>query len=298
MEMEMSMNVINFKDKSCERVRENLDAHLSNELTNEFKLEVLEHLKRCPTCAEALANAQRIKDALKRAIHQEKFAPPGLQQRISKEIQRQPEWNYRWAAVAAIVVLTVGILSVRQWMNARRGSQVDIPLQTTGNQRRSEKDNEAYALGLDDHINCALRRDFTSGPLSFEQISKDIGTDYVALASLIKEKIPQNYTLTAGHQCDFHGRNFVHLILTDRKNTLSIVLTKKQGETFDKGAPDAQVAGTPLYQAHRQEQESLGFETSDFLAYVVSGLAGKEHLQIASSLIPSISKFLARLENE
>jgi hypothetical protein len=296
--MEMFMNVINFEDNPCERVRKNLDAHLSNELAAEANLEVLEHLKRCPRCAEALAGGQRIKDALKRAIDREEFAPTDLQQRISKEIHRQPGWNYRWLAVAAIVVLTVGVWSVRQWMNARRASEVDISLHTTGNQRLPGKDDEAYNLGLDDHINCALRRDFSSGPLSFEQISKEIGTDYVALAASIKEKIPQNYTLTAGHQCDFHGRNFVHLILTDRKNTLSIVLTKKQGETFDKAAPDAQVAGTQLYESRKQEQESVGFETPDYLAYVVSGLAGKEHLQIASSLIPTISKFLARLENE
>jgi hypothetical protein len=298
--VELFMTVINFEDKACERVRRSLDYYLSNELPTEANLEAVRHLKVCPRCAEARAGGQRIKVALKRAIGQEECAPQGLEQRILKEIKRQAGWSYRWLAVAAIVVLTVGVVGARHWLNARHASEVHFALHTTGNQSHSGKDDEAFNLGLDDHINCALSRNFSSGTLSFEQISRSIGPYYAGLAPLVKDQIPQNYKLMAGHQCGFQGRNFVHLIYTDRKEILSIILTKKQGETFDKSTPGAgaQVSGTSLYQSRREEQESVGFETLDYLAYVVSGLAREDHLQIASRLIPSIQRFLTRLETE
>jgi hypothetical protein len=299
-DVEMFMNAINFEGKACERVRRNLGTYLSNELSTEADLEVFRHLKGCQRCTEAVAGLQRIKYALKRAIDKEDFAPTSLERRILKDIKHQAGLSYRWLAVAAIIILTVGGMGARHWLNARRASEVDIALHTTEKESPSGKDNQAFHLGLDDHISCALHRDFSSNPLSFDQISSDIGADYAGLAPSLIDQIPQNYKLTAGHQCSFQGRKFVHLIYTDRKAILSIILTKKQGETFSKSASgaDAQVAGTSLYQSRRQEQESVGFETLGYLAYVVSGLAREDHLQIASSLIPSIQKFFARLETE
>ncbi|MCI0665785.1 MAG: hypothetical protein L0220_32410, partial [Acidobacteria bacterium] len=149
-----------------------------------------------------------------------------------------------------------------------------------------------------DHIHCALHRDFSAGPRSFERMSHDLGPEYIGLIPSVKERVPQDYTLMVGHRCDFKGRNFVHLILTNQKTILSVILTKKNGETFDKNAVAAvmQASGAPLYRARLQDQEVVGFETRDYLAYVVSGLPQDEHLRLASSLTPSVRNFLGRLE--
>jgi hypothetical protein len=126
----------------------------------------------------------------------------------------------------------------------------------------------------------------------------DMGPEYFGLVTLVKERVPQNYTVMVGHRCSYKGRNFVHLILTSQSTTLSVILTKKNGETFDNSAliRSLQDSGAPLYRARMQGQEVVAFETRDHLAYVVSGLPQEEHLQMAAGLAPSMRTFLGQLE--
>jgi len=130
-------------------------------------------------------------------------------------------------------------------------------------------------------------------------MSHDLGPDYAGLVSLVKERVPQDYTVMVGHRCDYKGRNFVHLILTSQKTILSVILTKKDGETFDKSALATvlQGAGPPIYRTRMQDQEIVGFETRNYLAYVVSSLPQEDHFQLASGLAPSVRNFLAQLES-
>ncbi|MCI0388042.1 MAG: zf-HC2 domain-containing protein [Acidobacteria bacterium] len=290
------MKLISFEDKSCERYRKHLDAYLSNELTVETNLDVLTHLERCPRCTEELETKQRVKNALKRAMDRQEPAPVDLQQKILKEIRPQSRPNYWWLAVAATIVLSVGAFGVLRWINTRHASNGFIKL--GGNELISNNNAEMLNIGVGDHIHCALHRDFSAGPRSFERMSHDLGPEYIGLIPSVKERVPQDYTLMVGHRCDFKGRNFVHLILTNQKTILSVILTKKNGETFDKNAVAAvmQASGAPLYRARLQDQEVVGFETRDYLAYVVSGLPQDEHLRLASSLTPSVRNFLGRLE--
>jgi hypothetical protein len=162
----------------------------------------------------------------------------------------------------------------------------------------SDNNAELFNVGMGDHIHCALHRDFSSGPRSFERMARDLGPDYIDLVPLVKDHAPQDYTMMVGHRCDYKGRNFIHLILTNQKTILSIILTKKNGEAFDKSALATvlQSSGAPLYRARLQDQEIVGFETRDYVAYVVSGLPQEDHLQLASGLAPSVRVFLARLE--
>ena len=94
------------------------------------------------------------------------------------------------------------------------------------------------------------------------------------------------------------GDGFIHLILTNQKTILSIVLTKKNDEAFDRSALATvlQGSGAPLYQARLRDQEIIGFETRDYLAFVVSGLPQEDHFQLASGLAPSVRNFLVQLE--
>ncbi len=290
------MKLISFEDKSCERFRKRLDAYLSNELTLETNLNVLRHLERCPRCTEELETKQRVKNALKRAMDRQEPAPVDLQQKILKEIRHQTRRNYWWLAVAATVVLSVGAFGLLRWLNTRHASEGFI--QIGGNELISPNNAEMLKIGVGDHIHCALHRDFSAGPHSFERMSHDLGPEYIGLAPSVKERVPQDYTLMVGHRCDFKGRNFVHLILTNQKTILSVILTKKNGEAFDKGALATvlQESAGSLYRARLQDQEVVGFETRDYLAYVVSGLPQEEHLQLASSLTSSVRKFLGQLE--
>lgn len=297
------MNLINFEEKACERVRKFLDAYLSNELSAETKAETRRHLDRCARCAGEVETRRGIKAALKLAFDRDAPAPAELRGNILDRLNPQPvrtDWGRWLMAVAATVLLAAGGVGIWSWLAARRVSEgaLQAPASARDNNLISAKSLEAFNVGLGDHIHCALHRDYSSGPRSFERMSSDLGPDYIGLVSLVKEHAPRDYTVMVGHRCEFKGRQFVHLILTGRMNVVSVILTKKNGAGFDERASSTapREAGAPLYRARLQEQEIVGFETRDYLAYVVSGLPRDDHFHLAVDLAPSVRNFLARLE--
>jgi hypothetical protein len=58
----------------------------------------------------------------------------------------------------------------------------------------------------------------------------------------------------------------------------------------------SRAAGTPVYEARLQDYEVAEFETRDYLGFVVSNFAQQDNLQIASTLVPAVREFLARIE--
>ena len=291
------MNVVSFEQKSCERIRKYLDAYLSNELTAESKLEVLRHLDHCQDCSEALEARRRVKEALRQAVNRQEGAPAVLREKILKSTKPVTTWRSWSLAVAAAVVLMLGGWAVIRSLNWR--ATPGSPANANLNETLSERNTEILKIGLGDHVHCALHRDFSAGPRSFEQISNEMGPEFIKLAPVVKERVPQDYTLMVAHQCKFQGRAFVHLILTNQKNILSVILTKKNAESFDQINVHAvlEASGVPLYQTRLQDLEVAGFETRDYLAYVVSGLPQEDNLRLASNLAPAVRNFLARLES-
>ena len=55
-------------------------------------------------------------------------------------------------------------------------------------------------------------------------------------------------------------------------------------------------SGVSIREARIKGLEIAGFETRDYLAFVVSDLGRKENLQIASTLAPAVRKFLTGQE--
>jgi hypothetical protein len=88
------------------------------------------------------------------------------------------------------------------------------------------------------------------------------------------------------------------MILKSDEKVLSLVITKKNGEAFPESAAldVSRAAGTPLYEAPLQGYEVAGFETRDYLGFIISNLAQEDNLQIASTLAPVVRDFLARME--
>ena len=76
------------------------------------------------------------------------------------------------------------------------------------------------------------------------------------------------------------------------------MITRKQaGETFNGLATSPKPSGVPIYQATAGNYDVAGFETEQFLAYVVSDLGAKQNLEIAASLAPSVHHFLAAVRS-
>jgi len=51
-----------------------------------------------------------------------------------------------------------------------------------------------------------------------EQVAESMGPVYKGLVPLVKASLPLEYRIVMGHQCDYSGRGFVHLTMTDGKN--------------------------------------------------------------------------------
>lgn len=289
------MNVVSFEEKSCERIRKYLDAYVSHELTAETKLEVVRHLERCQDCTTALATRHRVKDALRQAVNRQEPASAALREKILRNNKPATSWRYWSLAVAASLVLMWGGWLAFRALNLRAASS--LPAQASLNVPLSEHNTEILKIGLGDHVHCALHRDFSGGPRSFERMSNEMGPEFINLMPVVNERVPHDYKMMVAHQCKFQGRTFVHLILTNQNNILSVILTKKNAESFDQTNLNAvlKASGVPLYQTRLQDLEVAGFETRDYLAYVVSGLPQEDNLRLASNLAPSVRNFLAKL---
>ena len=55
-------------------------------------------------------------------------------------------------------------------------------------------------------------------------------------------------------------------------------------------------SGVPIFGARMNDLEVAGFETRDYLAFIVSDLSRTDNLQIASTLAPQVHEFLSKLE--
>ena len=120
-----------------------------------------------------------------------------------------------------------------------------------------------------------------------------------AATSLVKERMPREYTVAVGHRCHYQGREFIHLIMRNQNDVVSLVITRRNGDAFptDGVAAIAQAAGGPIYHASWANQRVAGLETRNHLVFVISNDTSDANLQIAASLAPSVRAFLARLES-
>lgn len=292
------MNVANFDRHYCNKIRSYLDSYLNNELLIETNHEVLKHLENCADCTQALQTRQRVKNLLQKAVRRD-VAPAALRERIQKDIRkRAPAWRTRpfmqWAiAAAAAVVLMAGAWGVIRSLNSQsapRSSQAALtPL---------EQSVEILKIGLNDHAVCAIEHNQADRRLTLEQMAKEMGADYIGLVSVVKERAPAGYEIVVAHKCRVSKREFVHLILKSSDEVLSLALTKKSGEAFPQTAIAGmlEASGIRLYESRLDNYEVAGFETKDYLGFVVSNLDKENNLQIASSIAPAVRDFLAGLE--
>jgi hypothetical protein len=120
-----------------------------------------------------------------------------------------------------------------------------------------------------------------------------MGPKYKDLVPIVSAAAPTDYQILMGHQCDYGGRRYVHLALSNGKNLMSLVIARKEhGESLAGLAPALRASGVSVYQAAAQQYQVAGFETADYLAFLVSDLNARDNLQLATNLAPSVHAFL------
>lgn len=288
------MNIIRFEPGECKKIGAYLDSYLNDELLVETNHEVLKHLETCKSCATELDSRLRLKSALQTAVRKE-VAPIGLQHRIQREIRKQPQNStYQWRnwmlAAAAMLVLTAGSWGVFKTIKANEYLKLE---------QARQQDAQVLTVGLNNHLHCAIDRQFASKHFTDEEMRQKLGTEFIGLVQMVKEKVTGNYEVVVGHRCKFNQREFVHLILKNQNIVLSLVLTRKNGEAFSPAVlSDVLEAGGVRLRSNRlQDYEVRGFETRDYLAFVVSNLEKQESDFVASTLAPALRDYLANLES-
>jgi len=280
------MNVVNFEEKSCERVRGLLDAYVSNELLVETNLQVLRHLNGCTSCGTIAADRARLRKMLQQAVGKEN-APAALRSRIQREMRatRPSRSNWLLAAAAAIVIGLGGYTAMHSF-SAREMANAQPALAAV------------LRVGLDDHIHCAVGTWYRGREFSDETMARDLGPQFAGLAPMVKSVIPAEMKMLVAHQCQVNGRNFVHFILQKQERTFSLIITRKDGESFaDIAGAKILNSGVRIHESRMQNFEVAGTETRDFLVYFISDSTGDQNAQIARNLAAPVRDYLARLES-
>jgi hypothetical protein len=264
------MNVIQFADPACAKVRGYLDSYLSNELLVETNHEVLRHLESCPQCAAELSVRARVRTGLQAAVRGASM-PAGLEARVQHAVRaqdRRTRAGLYTMAVAAIVIIGLAIVGLTRAKPSPEEAILD---------KASGRLALVLNVGLRDHLHCAVFRKYDKAAVQLSPESAD-------LARLIKAKLPGDYRIIQGHRCTAGGRHYEHLIVTHGDKLLSLILTRKRsGESLSGG----------VFQEGVNRFQVVGFESHDYLVYVISDLDAQQNLQVAANLAPAVREYLA-----
>jgi hypothetical protein len=279
---------------TCEHTLGLLDSYLDNELSSDVASRVSEHLDACERCSHELEIRRTVRQRLKGAIRKTSPAP-GLQVSIQESVRsdlqsrRSNLYPVGLAIAAALIICLSAAIGYR-----------------LGHLRLTKQSQESYLasisapladimrVGLGDHVHCAVFQAFSNQHPTSQEMARDLGP-YKDLAPLVAKTLPSGYHLEMAHQCRYHARRFVHLTMRKGSTLASLVISRRgDGESFERDQlfPALTDSGVDIYQGSAQRFEISGFETRDYVVYVVSDLSRDHNLNMMRSLAPSISTFL------
>jgi anti-sigma factor (TIGR02949 family) len=275
------MNVLKFNSEQCARIRRHLDAYLSNELLVETTSDVLRHLETCEACSRELEARTRLRDALRRAAGSQ-IPPEELRQSIQRQLRKMEPGFFGGShrlvwALALVIVVILGGIAAQQSIRGLRGRRIVASV---------------LAIGVSDHVQCAIKGhnypDIANPP---EQLRQKLGPQYAGLLEVVQQKLP-GFEVLEAHICSIPGspRKYVHFITRGRGTILSVILTRREGAQFPNGNAFSSGAsgGVNLYEAHLQGMNAAGFESKEYLGFVVSDLSQDTTVQIANVLAPPL----------
>jgi len=280
------MNTLSFDSERCERIRQQLDSYLSNELLVETATEIVRHLEGCEACSRDLESRTRVRDALQRAVAKRPLSDSVRAGVLRKLRESQPRslmrtTGRRWAVgLAAIAFLLFSLFAV-EWLSLRRGEQLIASI---------------LKLGVSDHLICAIKgHNYPELANSPDQIRKKLGAPYAPLLQVVQERLP-GFEVLEGHVCSIPGSNhkYVHFITRGQGTILSVILTERNRASLPKRKflASAESAGLNIYEDHLSGMEIAGFESAQYFVFIVSDLNQEQMLQLARGLAPDLNETL------
>jgi anti-sigma factor RsiW len=267
-------------NNACENMREHLDAYLSRELPEETSREVQRHLESCALCAAELETRARVRAQLRAAVRATPI-PIHLESKVKRSVRgrlARPRTGLWAVAAAALVIICVAL--VHQLRVASNPEEAIL-------RKTSGRLAAVLNVGLRDHLHCAVFRKYSKQPEAAREMAAELGPSFADLVPLVQAKLPGNFRIIQGHRCDAGGRQYTHLIIAGGAGggkIVSVILTRRQpGESLMGG----------IHQAGVDRFQVVGFESHDYLAYVISDLDAQQNLQLAADLAPALREYLA-----
>jgi len=179
--------------------------------------------------------------------------------------------------LAASVLVVIAGVAGQQWMSFERGRRIIASV---------------LALGVSDHVHCAIKgHNYPEVAYPPDQLRKKLGRQYAGLLAVVEQRL-SGFQVLEAHTCTVPGspRQYVHFIARGQGTILSVILTKREGESLPAGRfLAARVpGGVNLYRAELGGFSVAGFEVPDHFGFVVSNLGQNATARLAASLAPAV----------
>jgi hypothetical protein len=180
-------------------------------------------------------------------------------------------------ALASLAAVVLAGVTVQHNLVLRRGRQLVASVLT---------------LGVSDHLHCAIQgHNYPNVARPANELQARLEPEYAALLPVVEQKLP-GFEVLEAHACTVPGspRKYVHFIARGRGTILSVILTRRDGETLPSEAKlvTETNGGIRLYENHLEGMDVAGFETNDYFGFVVSNVGQDSVLQIAAALAPPV----------
>lgn len=288
---------------NCRELREITDSYLNDELLVETNHDVLRHLEGCAECREVLADRRAFRARLKQAIvdARDSHVDTAFAAKLRESLRPAPRplfGGFRLAIAAAAVLLAVvaGFVVLRFGEGSANESASNTaaprPVESPAAPLRivpatlREISDEAFG----DHKNCALSHNLKERPISLEKAAETVDVvnrDFdKSVIEALKEKFGGDVEMIKAHYCLFNGRYFAHAVVSLRKRTLSVLMTKLSADEVSSFEPAACGSDGDL--------NAACFSSGGYGVFVVSDAGDDEAVTVAASLSDALGRHITR----
>jgi hypothetical protein len=275
----------------CRSVRELADSFLSEQLLVETNHEVLRHLETCAACRAELAARGAIRDRLREAFGsavdlkmRPEFAAELANTLRSSMRGRSPDSDRPLYATPDDPGLRVSRRSVlRSWWTAAAGVVLAagggavLVRQARSRSRLAELARVAAA----DHQNCAITFHLTERPIPLDEAGRRYGMPYGQMTSFEIPAVTPPAQDLERHSCVYDGQRFAHVVMRYRGAVTSLLVTHGSGPS------------DPQLESSVAAPVVASFAAGEFVAFIVSDLAGDDVLQLARAIAPPLERHLS-----
>jgi hypothetical protein len=159
------------------------------------------------------------------------------------------------------------------------------------------KTDQLLALGVNDHVHCAIAGNYPRQTMRVE-MTQGLGPQFAPMLQPVIDAAGKSGmkidSVVSAHRCTIMGRSYVHVILRRGQMLVSVILTRREngdvfpGETLARMVHRSEV---PLHDASVAGYSVAGFESGQWLGYVVSAMPELRNQELAERIAPVVANY-------